>query len=53
VKDLVGYLFKKNYDDLALVVARQFADVEDVTWSQIHDIERDVDFLRDIAEGIG
>ncbi len=53
VKDLVGYLFKKNYDDLALVVARKFADVEDVTWSQIHDIERDVDFLRDIAEGIG
>ena len=53
VKDLVGYLFKNNYDDLALTLARQFADVETVEWADIHNIEGDINFLQDIAQNMG
>jgi len=53
VKDLIGYLFKNNYDDLAHVLARKFLDVEYVTWQEVHNIEGDEGFLKIIARSMG
>ena len=53
VKDLVSFLFKKDYDDLALTLARKFADVDDVEWIDIHNYEGDIDFLQGIAQEMG
>jgi len=53
VKDLIGYLFKNNYDDLALTLARKFVDVETVELADIHNIEGDIDFLQEIAQDMG
>ena len=53
VKDLVSFLFKKDYDDLALTLARKFADVDAVEWIDIHNYEGDIDFLQGIAQEMG
>lgn len=53
VKDLVSYLFKNDYDEMALTIARKFADVETVEWSDINTLESDIDFLQDIAQDMG
>jgi hypothetical protein len=53
VKALVGHLFNNSFDELATTIAKKFLDREMVKWSDVHDIEGDVDFLRDIAGDMG
>jgi hypothetical protein len=52
VRDLVGYLFKNGYDDLASALAKKFFDQDTISWWEVHNIEGDLDFLREIAEGL-
>jgi hypothetical protein len=53
VKALVGHLFNNSFDDLATTIAKQFLDRETVAWSDVHNIEGDIDFLRNVAEDMG
>jgi len=50
VRDLVWYLFKNGYDDLASALAKKFFDQDTILWGEVHNIEGDLDFLREIAE---
>lgn len=57
INDVIGWLFKNDFDDLAVTLVSNFTNNvnnrDSVTWSEINKFESDVDFLMEIAEDLG
>ena len=53
VNDVIGWLFKNDFDELAVTLVSNFANKDSVTWSDIHNFEGSVDWLMEIAEELG
>lgn len=52
VKNLLGWLFRNDFDDLAHSLAKKFGNLEFVCWEDVHNVEGDLDFLREIDSQI-
>lgn len=51
--DVIGWLFKNDFDDLAVTLVSHFSGKESVTWSEIHNFDQSIDWLMEIAEDLG